>query len=343
MPKPNEAIEDVDNTPEPTENELALEAMQKGLAEATEDDEPIMPEVNDEPKADDKPEVKPDEPKPEDVEAKAKEDALNKEMDELGLKARSRERFQKLSHENAELRPIRDALDAAGIKDLNDIPRLVERASAADSFEQALVDTGAPPEDFGKAMDVLRKLNSGDMKQANEAYDALLDTLKEWSPLLGRSVTGIDPLTPELREAVELGEMTEAHAIELSQVRTRDRLVQQHNEVNSQNQNALMVEKTARADLTAWDVSMRGDEQFLAKRNLLMPFVQGIMNDFPPEQWVRKTQEAYARLPNQVIAKPVVPEHRPMRPTGSKTRVIPQTNDPYEAMLNGIKAANNEV
>ena len=354
MSVPKEVIEGeetpVETPVEPVETaEPTLEeGMRKAIEEAPPEED--MPLPNPEPREETpvEPVVDPAEPvveTPEQLAEKAKAE-LESEMDSLGIKAqRSRERFTHLTKENAELRPYKEALDSIGVSDISQLPILVERAKAADSFEQALQETGAPPEDFGLAMDVLRKLNSGDMALANEAYDALVDQLRALSPILGRSLEGIDPLTPELREMVEDGSLTEEIAIELNAKRKREEIASQSTVQAETANQATQVEQTVRAELTNLGNSYATQDPFYAeKQAVLIPILQTIMANLPPEKWVEATKDAYLRIPNPAPkAPPAPPVQNPIRPRTPHSPMIPEGLSALEAMQLGIRQANGEL
>jgi len=340
--------EEVAVTPDPVVEEPTLEEGMRKAIEEAEPEQAEMPLPNPEPKEEAPVEpVAESEPvaeTPEQLEEKAKAE-LEAEMDSLGIKAqRSRERFTHLTKENSELRPYKEALESIGVSDLTQLPVLVERAKAADTFEQALQDAGTP-EDFGMAMDVLRKLNSGDMKLANEAYDAMFEQLRQLSPILGRSLEGIDPLTPELREMVDDGSITEEIAIELNAKRKREELAQQSTQQAQTVNQATQAEQVARSELTNLGNAFAAqDPHYLEKQAILIPMVESFIQHLPPEKWVEATKNAYLKIPNPAPkAPPPPPVQNPIRPRTPPSAIIPEGLSALEAMQLGIRAANGEL
>jgi len=343
-----QAATETNETP-PVVQELTIEEGMRQAIEQAPPEQDEMPLVNPEPKVEvvepvvETP-VEPVVETPEQLEEKAKAE-LESEMDSLGIKAqRSRERFTNLTKENAELRPFKEALESIGVSDITQLPVLVERAKAADTFEQALQDAGTP-EDFGMAMDVLRKLNSGDMAQANEAYDALVEQLRVLSPILGRTLDGIDPLTPELREMVDDGSITESIAIELNANRKRSELSEQSNTQAETANQATQYEQQARSELTSLGNSLSAQDVFYAqKQDVLIPVLQTIMATLSPDKWVQATKDAYARIPNPAAKAPTPsPVQNPIRPRTPPTNIIPEGLSALEAMQLGIRQANGEL
>lgn len=350
-------IDPNENTEETGDEALdPIAEMQKGVAEANAAEAP-MPEVNPEPKADD---VKPDAPAPdapadkpadasaEDAEAKK---ALDAEMDAFQLKKAARERFTSMAEEIAGFRPMKEALDAAGIKDISDIPRIAERASAADSFEQALIDTGAPPEDFAKAMDVLKKLNSGDMAQAAAGWDEMATIMRQWAPLLGKSFDGVDPFDghDDIKLMYDTGQIPREAAIELAKARTIQKFNQERMESASQaerqQQEFTKQEAAANEGLNELGAKLfASDPQYKQKFPILQPLVASIKATLPPSEWVRATQTAYAQI-KAIAPAPTatMAPSNPIRPPSMRPAVIPETDDPIEAMKMGIAAANGQL
>lgn len=330
-----------------------IQGMRESI-EATVDEDTIIPLPEVEPKQENEPVVEPvaepvvDETKPTEPVVDDKE-AVNKEMDELGIKSnRSRERFTAMSEQIATFAPIKEALENAGVKDIETVNRLVERASAADSYETAIIETGATPDDFGKAMSVLGKLSSGSMEQANSAFDDMVDTLKTLAPILGRKLDFIDPLAPELREAVDMGEISEQNAIELTKSRMAQTLQQQKEQETLQQTQSQTVETTARSNLTQLGGYLeQNDPTYKQKFPILSGMVKTIMETLPPDRWVEATQLAYKNIPNIPTPPPVVaptPTANPIRPNVVRpATMIPEGVSGIEAMRLGIRAANGEI
>jgi len=193
-------------------------------------------------------------------------------------------------------------------------------------------------------MDVLRKLHSGDMTLANEAYDALVDQLRALSPILGRGLEGIDPLTPELREMVDDGSMPEKLAIELNAKRKREELAQQGTAQAETVNQATQIEQGARAELTNLGNAYATQDPFYTeKQAVLIPVLQTIMATLTPDKWVQATKEAYLRIPNPAPkAPPPAPVQNPIRPRTPPSAIIPEGLSALEAMQLGIRQANGD-
>jgi hypothetical protein len=344
--KPNvdNPAENPANVETPQEPESIAEGMMQAIEKGEEPE--AMPAPNEEPKAD---ESKSADAHPADDADKPNAE-LEAEMDSLGLKERSRTRFQALTRENNELRPLKAALEAAGLKDMADVPALIARAEAGTVFEEAIRATGAPPSDFAQALDILADLNSGDIARQTRGFDALNNVVKQWSPLLGKPIEIVDLLEghPDLANAVDSGEITKAHALELAQNRSQKRLqearAQQVTQQTEQAEQYEQVEQEARQRLTALGNELASkDPHYQAKYPALKAALISIMENTPPDRWEMAAYRAYQNIPNPVAPAQAPATARPLRPVPVRENIVPEFTDPLAALRAGIAAANGEV
>jgi len=343
-------------TPNETEKpvlEQAVDAIDTALDAATPapvaDPDPEVPaEPEAAPEAADAPVEPAAEEPPAEPEAKPDE-AIKAEMDSLGIKSqKSRDRFEAMSHEIATFRPLKEALEQAGITDPAQLPAILGRAQAADAFEQALEQTNAPPEDFAMALDVLAKLNSGDQAQAAQAFDTLQEVLKYWAPRLGRDNVTIDPLDdfPDLKEQVGFGELKREAALEIARARSEAKSQQARDSYEQQGQQAEAERTQAAQALNQWDLQMQAHPQLGAKFKAVKPqleaHLRAITQRVPPSEWLPSLQDLFNSLP--APAPVMAPAARPMRPVGpTPPPVVPQSNDPFAALdlalgqMNGVR------
>ncbi len=285
------------------------------------------------------------------VKTQQRQDA-EQEIGSLGLKTKAAERFRAMHGELAELRPLRAAMEKAGIKDAADLPRVIERAKAADEWEGMVLSTGANPQQMGMAMDYLRMVNAGTPEALAKAYDVMQAELQTLAKALGREAPGIhDPLSehPDLVEAVEAGDMTRRHAVELAQARQTVRLQAtrtQHDRQQAEQQRAL---DTARTGLNQLGEQLRAaDPDYERKLPFLMPVLRRIRETMPPERWLDEVRAAYAEIPALPAAPAPAPAprapvgHVPLRPAGGLRAPMQRAEytDPMEALEAGIAAAN---
>ena len=361
MPDVNEAGAQPE-TAELTVDEQALAAMDEGL-EASGEPQP-EPEPEPEPEAEPAPEGEEPEPVPGTPEAAAKaekdapkpeakqpDQATEDEIKGLGLKEKSAERFRDMAAQIRELAPVRDALEKAGIKDINELPKVLERSKAADDMISMVMDTGSTAEQYSEALDYLKLLNqaqrTGDAAAAKQALDMLRPAYEGLARLVGEDVSGVDVLAehPDLKEAVESGDITRKHAAELAAARQRTTLATRHTEQQTTQQQSEAAKQQGLGWLQQFDQqALAQDPDYQAKRPLLNVMVKNIRDTLPPEKWPAATQQAYASLAHlKAAALAPAPQPKPtpgpVRPGGPRPTMTPQTDDPLEAFDIGYKQA----
>ena len=276
--------------------------------------------------------------------AQAQPDAeVEAEITSLGLKEKSAARFRELTAEVKELAPIREQLKAAGIDDLAQLPRIVQRSRDADDLIAMVQETGATPDQYGMTLDYLKTLNAahgGDMKAAEQALAMVMSEAAELAKALGRELPGIhDPLEghADLQAAVQAGDMDRKAAAEVAHAR----FIQQSAEAQRQQQDTSRQSQAAadnaRDQLIAYDAQMQADPQYVAKRPMLNALVAEIRATLPPAQWLAATQRAYLSIPDVPVAQPAArapaPVANAVRPSGPRAPLTPSTFDTVEDAL----------
>lgn len=329
-PPPADAAEDAD----------VLAAMDEGLAEAAEDvPEPDKPD--DPPKAEDKPD-KPADDKPED-----EPDPVDAEIAELKLGERSAKRFRELSDEVKSLAPLREAAEKAGV-DLDDLPSVFDRAKQRDEFVEMVSNTGASPEQFGKTLDYLTDIHAaakGDVQAAERAFNTLLPEVQALASLLGKDIAGVaDPLTghDDLKQAVEDGDITRQHALELAKARTQGKLHETTSRQQQEQQQVAQEQQQARDWLVRFDQHMTAnDPTYAGKRPMLDALAANIRATLPPAAWPEAVQRAYASIPAVVAPPAPKPRPGPVRPNMPPARMQQAEYDSMDDALEaGIRAAS---
>lgn len=348
---PDDVLNGADDAPEESLDDALAESLGRAIEEG--DDEPAAdPPEGDEAEAD---EPKPDESddtaakKPEDAKPADKSDDPGKapepdadteaEIASLGLKEKSAARFREMASEIKQLAPIREQLKAAGVEDFAELPRVVERAKAADDLIGMVQDTGATPDQYGMSLDYLKLANAasrGDTKAAEQALELVMAEAATWAKALGRELPGVhDPLAghDDLAEAVEQGDMDRKHALELAAARERAQTIQQHQQQTSQQQQVEAAQQQARQQLVQWDQQMAQDPAYQAKRPMLDAMVRNIRATLPPDQWLAATQQAFASIPDVPTPAPRAPAPSPVRPGGPRGGLAPKKFESVEDAL----------
>jgi hypothetical protein len=331
--------------------ESAIEAMRRGVDEATAAEAPKPVETPETPDPKAKPDAKDTkDAKPDGKDGKAPEKPdAEAEITALGLKERSAQRFRELS---AEVASHKSALEAAGLKSLDDLPKLAASAKDGADLIDMVRTTGATPDQYGQALDYLRDVNAaakGDRQAAERAYERMTGEMAALAKMLGKPVPGVhDPLSdhPDLQEAVAAGgEITAKRAEEMAALRAATRLqdhARQQQDQQSQQQAALQAADASIAQLDAhWKST---DPDYAAKRPHLNVMVAEYKRTLPPSQWAEATQRAYATLAG--IKAPPPPAQKPpvgavpIRGNAVTPPLVRDFKDPMEALRAGIAAAN---
>lgn len=303
----------------------AVEALDKALAAA----EGLPPGADDAPPAkpveapaDARPEEKGEKPADEAAKdgeppkAETPEKTPEQEADELGLKAKARERFHELSGYKA-------AVKRAGIENLEDLPRIVERARVADQLEGAIQQTGATPEQYGQAIQYLALVNSGDPEALSKAYEIMQQELATLAKALGKEVPGVhDPLAehPDLKQEVEEGDITRKRALEIAAQRAAMAQSQAVRQAQSAQQHRQREFEEAVQELNMLGAQLKqADPLYPAKVQALLPTIELIRENFPPTEWAARVKQAYAKV--QVAAP--APAQQPLPPPGPVRSVAP--------------------
>lgn len=238
-----------------------------------------------------------------------------------GLTPKAQERFQYLANTNKEL-----------------TARVAEIEPQVNYVRETFQKHGIQQEQFEQAATVLGMMNSGDFAGAR---DALIEQLRLVSLAIGEPAPQVDALSahPDLRQAVDGLQITEAHAIELA----RARMTQQAGAQRIEQQRATQQQEAgAQQQFQAGIQAVESLGRRLASTDLdwprieaiLQPEIQNICRSVPPAQWAA-TIEAQYRLLKQVAGanrQPASGGGNVLRPTGQASPAArPQST--YEAMF----------
>lgn len=296
--------------------------------------------------------------KPDGEGAKTPNEAVEKEIKDLGIKSeRTQARFRELSEQVATAAPVMAALKEAKIE-VADLPRVIQRAATADTMLDQIMGTGASPAQYGQTLDYLTLVNraaAGDEAAAEQAWSLLMEESKALAAALGRELPGVfDPLTqyPDLQQKVIDGMPREA-ALETARLRTREQIGRNAAEQERARGAATAAQQQAidegRQALAQWDASKAADPGYAALRPALDAKVAQIRQTLPPQYWVAATENVYAALKAQAAAAappaapaaPTRPPVGPVRPGPARVPALdPATFDnPTDALMAGIAAA----
>lgn len=245
-----------------------------------------------------------------------------------GLKPEAQQRFQNLVSTNKEL--------TARVQEWQPI------VDSALQLQQTFQTNGVRREQFDQAMQVVGLMNRGDLEGALKVIDEQRALI---SMALGRPLPGADPLAkfPDLRQAVDNLQITEAHAIELARGRTQQHAqqqVQQRQQVeqhqNQQSQQAVQQGQVA-VD-TFCKRMMQTDMDYASIEPVLLQQIQGgLLNGVPPTHWAALIEKTYGLIKQTAgTVRSQVQTTTVLRPTGGEPpRQAPQNM--HQAMW-GAKA-----
>ncbi len=262
----------------------------------------------------------------------------------------SKNRFRDMAVQIRTLSKVDEAVKAAGIKDISELPKLAERARDGEDLVKMVSGTGATPDDFSRSLDYLSAISkgrSGDRKSVEAARDMIREEYVAVCKALGEEVQGLyDPLSehPDLKAEIEAGDITRKAALEVVQSRTTQAALAQRQaeQVRQQQttQSTQAAEQQGIASLVAWEQqASAADPHYAAKRGILNEKVAEIRATYPPHLWQHATNLAYQAIPNPAAV--VKPPPGPVRPQGPRPAMAATSYASVEdAMEAGIAAAS---
>lgn len=323
--------------PEPSVQDKALAAIDLGMTEEVVADEPVVVDGEDVPAVDpaaDKPApdaepAKDAKPEPKDVEA---------EIAELGIKIpKTADRFREMA---GEIKTFHTALEAVGIKDVAELPQLVEAARMGQEIVSDWASLDVSPEAYAGYLSYaqqIKAIQSGDVKAAESAFATIENEYLALARFLGKDVAGAEDVLaahPDLQAEVEAGDISRKRALELAATRTQTaarQTVQQAQSETTQAQQAIKVGENA---LVAWEQNkIATDPTYMAKREALSQQVAVIRESMPPDKWAAATERLYAALPAPAAPAPAAkPTPGPVRPGRTTAPMLRENASALEAI-----------
>lgn len=287
-----------------------------------------------------------------------KDEAVEKEIGDLKLGDKAAARFRDLSGQVRDFAPIKGEMEKLGIKSVQDLTEVAQRAQIGVDMVEMVRETGANSDQYGMTLDYLGLMNKaaqGDTASAEKAFEIASKEYMILAAMLGKDVSGdVDPLAAhaDLAQAVEDGDITRKHALEVVKARTQGALAQGRNEQQRQTQTAQQQEQvrqqahaTGVQSLNALGAEWQKADPagYAHKLPVLQQLVGAIKATTPPNEWAERTKQAYASLANMTpapAAKPPAPG--PVRPGAPGGQMVQQVyDDPFAALEAGIGAASN--
>lgn len=279
---------------------------------------------------------------------------IEKEIKQLGLKAKAAERFRELTNELASSKSMREAVTAAKIERPEQLTQILDDAKFGNELHTAIKNTGSTPEQFGQAFNVIGAMNSGKPELMGVALDAMVQECVSLAKRLGRDInfSAADPLEghADLKQAVELGETTREIALQLAQQRATEFMRQQNDQrVSADNQRQTELTKAQESALDR--IGVFGREQATADATGHAARMQAlqqagvldrIMKDYPVGRWESETMKAYFGVkiapPAQVSSAKTQPRisHVPARGGNMAARMQAEPRNELDAFRQGM-------
>ena len=294
--------------------------------------------------------------------AKTPDAAVEKEIKDLGLKAKAADRFRELTTELSASKPLREALQTLKIEKPEQLQQIMGDAKFGSEMNEAIERTSATPEQFGNAFTVIGAMNSGNPELMGRAVELMLDQCRAVAQQIGMDIPGmLDILDQQgnhdLKQAVELGETTREIAVQTAKLRgvtaQRQRADQQAADRSNQSAELSKVQQSALESIKAWGDGMRASDPTYAARFQLLNdsgVLQQIMKNTPPSRWELETIKAYHAVkvaPASAPAPAPAPAGRmprpgnvPVRGGNPAVRVQPKPQSDEEAFRAGMLAVS---
>lgn len=197
-----------------------------------------------------------------------------------------------------------------------------------EDFGKILKETGLPPEGFAQVLEYSRLIGQGGEQNMRVALQMLDAQREEICKALGVKAPGVDPLSDfqDLRMAVENMELSEDRAMEIAKLRRQQAmqqqavqqqtLYQQQQQEYTQRVQAFSAQATALfQQLQMSDPAYKAKEAKIAEALKNPTFVQSLIANSSPEQWVHQLKFMYDNIQVQPVVKRQVPlRSRPTQP-----------------------------
>lgn len=259
-----------------------------------------------------------------------------------GLTPKAQERFQALANTNKELTAaVTAATQIAGSPEA-----IVPMLESAKALQTTFQEHGVRREQFDQAMQVVGLMNRGDLAGAQQVLE---EQLRLISLATGKPIGAVDALAkfPDLREAVDSLQITEANALEVARARTQQGYQQQTQQRQQQEQQHQHQEQQAKSQgLRAVDqfckTRMTSDLDFAKIEPVLLKQIQsGLLEGVPPSAWasiVEKTYNLIKQTGGVQSPQPQASGGGVLRPSGAgAVKGAPQNG--FEAMWGGAAPA----
>lgn len=212
-----------------------------------------------------------------------------------GLSPKAQTRFQELANTNKELTGKLEAATAIAGGNPDAVVPMLESARALQTTFQ---EHGIRKEQFEQGMQVIGMMNRGDLAGAQQVLE---EQLRLISLATGKPIGAVDALAkfPDLREAVDALQITEANALEVARARTQQGFQQQTQQRQQQEQQYQQQEERAvQGGQIAVDkfckARMSTDLDYAKIEPILLREIKGgLLQGVPPSAWASLVEKTY--------------------------------------------------
>lgn len=218
-------------------------------------------------------------------------------------------------------------------------------SQAREAILGVLKETNTSDQDLAQLLEYNRMVKSGqpaDLERALQVMDAQRLTILK---ALGREGQGYDPLTEhaDLAKDVQESKITRERALEIVAGRKRDSIAeaarQQGARSQQQEQQVAQARQQGLQSIDRWaaDIS-KSDIDYKAKEATILPKIEGIVRDYPPNLWLPTIRAVYDAI---VVHKQALPSTgaQPLRSSGAKPG-NPAPTSMAEAISQGLGYAS---
>ncbi len=207
-----------------------------------------------------------------------------------------------------------------------------------ETFTNVLKDTHTAPEELGALLDYNFMLKTGKFEDALKMVEMHRAAIYK---AMGREAPGVDLLAdfPDLAASVQNNELTRDRAIEIGTSRRREALQAQQQQgqqaQQTQAQQAQLVQQNALASIDKWcSETAAKDIDFKAREEKLLPQIAEIMQDYPPNLWLKTIQRMYSTVivPRETS---VLQPQGALRPNGARPGPKEASNM-FDAIKSGL-------
>lgn len=283
--------------------------------------------------------AKPDDPNADPAkaaQAKAPEKKQGEDLTKMpdGLSPKAQERFQALANTNRELTSKLEAVSSLVGGDLDAVVPMIQSVQA---LQQTFQENGVKREQFDMGMQVIGMINRGDLASAQSFLE---DQLRQISMVTGKPIGVVDTLAgfPDLREAVDNLQMSEAHALEVARARTLQNNQQQTQRRQQQETQQLEAQqRSIQQGQVAVDkyckARMADDLDYAKIEPILLKKIQdGLLQGVPPNAWAGIVQKTYELIKEtSAMSRSAGTSTTVLRPTGGEAPSA-QPKSAFEAM-----------